>query len=471
MNDPQRLACQHVEVTRRWFLKLGAAGVAGLSTSPLWAGQIGSEAVLAEVIAKLEYLTPLEKFRMAGRGKPPPHQLPPEKLREVGLHRDTWRLEVIPDPESDSKVERPLSKERGTALDWQGLMKLAEKHAVRFMNVMSCTNGRSPFGMGLWEGVPLRHVIWMAKPTANVRRVFYYGYHNEDPEQRFQSSLPIGRVLEDPPGERPVILCYKLNGKWLSPKAGAPVRMIVPDGYGNKSVKWLQRVVLTNSFQANDTYAGWNNDTASHIKTCARFLHAPENVKPGRPVPITGVAQVGMSGLSKVQYWLHPEGDPLPEDDPYFTKADWQPAQILPPPDDWGGGLPDGKLPPIPSQIDPDSGKPLVWPMRDTIVHWAALLTDLRPGKYHLRCRTTDAEGIAQPMPRPFPKSGHNAIQRVTLIVGPPTASAGSAGGGRRLEAGRIDRGRPRVSAFPPRYHGRLRRPHGRRRTNGAGGG
>ena len=36
----------------------------------------------------------------------------------------------------------------------------------------------------------------------------------------------VGRVLEDPPGEQPVILCYKLNGEYLSPKAGAPVRMI-----------------------------------------------------------------------------------------------------------------------------------------------------------------------------------------------------------------------------------------------------
>ena len=417
MRDPQRLARQHLELTRRWFLQLGAAGVAGLSAAPLWAQQDGSEAVLAEAIAKLQYLTPPENFRLAGRGNPPPHKLPPEKRREVGLHPDTWQLEVIPDPESDSKVERPLSKQLGTALDWAGLMKLAEKHAVRFLKVMSCTNGQAPFGMGLWEGVPLREVVWLARPVANVRRVFYYGYHNDDPQQRFQSSLPIDRVLEDPPGEHPVILCYKLNGKWLSPEAGAPVRMIVPDGYGNKSVKWLQRVVLTNNFQANDTYAGWNNDTVSHMKTCARFVHTPAKVKAAEPVPITGLAQVGMSGLKKVQHWLHPEGAPLPEDDPYFTQADWKDARILPPPEDWGGGLPDGKLPPVPRQIDPATGKPLVWPLRDTIVHWAALLTDVAPGKYDLRCRTIDDAGIAQPMPRPFLKSGHNAIERVTLIV------------------------------------------------------
>ncbi len=417
MDDPKRLIQEHVSLTRRYFLRLGAAGAAGLGVSPLWAEDGPARAVLDDAVAQLEYLTPPEKFRMYGRGDPPPHKLPPDKLREVGLARETWQLEVVPDPESNAEVQNPLSKERGTALDWQGLMQLAEKHAVRFLHVMTCTNGKSPCGMGLWEGVPLRHIVWMAKPAANVRRVFYYGYHNDDPKQRFQSSLPVGRVLEDPPGEHPVILCYKLNDQWLSPKAGAPVRMMVPDRYGNKSVKWLQRVVLTNSFQANDTYAEWNNDVTSHMKTCARFIHVPEKVKAGQPVPVTGLAQVGMSGLSKVQYWLCPQDALLPPDDPYFTKADWQDAQILPPPSDWGGGLAGGALPATPRQIDAATGKPKTWPLRGTIVHWAVLLARVPPGRYHLRCRTVDAAGIAQPMPRPFLKSGHNAIERRPLVA------------------------------------------------------
>ena len=61
-----------------------------------------------EAIADLEYLTRDEDFRNFGRGKPPIHKLSSEKLREVGLHRDTWQLEVLPDPESDPKVEKPL---------------------------------------------------------------------------------------------------------------------------------------------------------------------------------------------------------------------------------------------------------------------------------------------------------------------------------------------------------------------------
>ena len=419
MDRIKQLVKEHSDVTRRYFLQLGTAGVTALSISKLCAqeheGQI--DPLLAEAVSKLEYLTQDKDFRNYGRGKPPPHKLPAEKLREVGLSRETWELEVVPDPESNAEVERPLSRASGTAMNFDGLMKLAETKSVRFMSVMTCTNDRFPCGMGLWEGVPLRDVVWLARPTGNVRRVFYYGYHNNDPEQRFQSSLPIGRVLEDPPGENPVMLCYKLNGQWLTPTRGGPVRMLVPGEYGNKCVKWLQRIILTNNFQANDTYAGWNNDTVSYIKTFARFIYTPETIKAGQFVPITGVAEVGMSGLSKVQYWLAPQDEPLQKDDPYFTKAEWKDADILPPPKNWGGGLPDGKLPSIPRQFGTTSGKPHQWPIPNTIVHWAALLKAERPGQYDLRCRTIDANGIAQPMPRPFPKSGNNTIQRVKITV------------------------------------------------------
>jgi len=419
MREIERLAKEHTNITRRYFLRLGAIGANALSIPQLWAKENEGEAsrLLSEAISKLEYLTREENFINYGRGDPPPHKLPLEKLREVGLVRETWQLEVLPDPDSNAKVERPLSKALGTALNWDGLMKLAKKHTVRFMSVMSCTNGRFPCGMGLWEGVPLREVVWLAHPTENVRRLFYYGYHNDDPKQRFQSSLPIGRVLEDPPGENPVILCYKLNNQWLTSKRGGPVRMLAPDAYGNKSVKWLQCIMLTNNPQANDTYALWNNDTVSHIKTCARFIHTPKKIKAGQPVPITGLAQVGMSGLSKVQYWLHPHDESGPKDDPYFSKAEWKDADVLPAPDDWGGGLPAGKLPPISRQIDSATGKPYRWPIRNTIVHWATLLAVERTGQYDLRCRTIDAKGVAQPMPRPFLKSGHNAIRQVRIVV------------------------------------------------------
>ena len=29
-------------------------------------------------------------------------------------------------------------------------------------------------------------MVWLTQPREDVRRVFYYGYHNDDPKQMFQ---------------------------------------------------------------------------------------------------------------------------------------------------------------------------------------------------------------------------------------------------------------------------------------------
>ena len=269
--------------------------------------------------------------------------------------------------------------------------------------------------MGLWEGVPLREVIWLTRPMANLRRVWYHGYHSDaaKPGPGFQSSLSINRVLEDPPGEQPVILAYKMNGDWLAPKRGGPVRLVVPDGYGFKSIKWLQRVVLTNDPNPNDTYAGQNNDVDSPMKTFARFLNAPQKLKAGQPAALTGVAQVGMSGLSKVQYCLLPDEPAVAARRPV---SDRRPTGRMPRScrrrSIGAAACPTARLPPIPRQFDAQ-GRPLTWPLRYAIAHWAALLTAPAAGQYELCCRTIDANGIAQPLPRPLPKSGRNEIQRV----------------------------------------------------------
>ena len=56
--------------------------------------------------------------------------------------------------------------------------------------------------------------------------------------------------------------------------------------------------------------------------------------------------------------------------------------------------------------------------MRLAKAHWAALLPGLPAGGYTFRCRTVDAKGHAQPMPRPFKKSGRCDIEEIKLTVG-----------------------------------------------------
>ncbi|MFK7776985.1 MAG: hypothetical protein QM501_02530, partial [Gimesia sp.] len=107
------------------------------------------------------------------------------------------------------------------------------------------------------------------------------------------------------------------------------------------------------------------------------------------------------------------------KDDRYFTTAPWIDAEILSAPatNQWGGDLPDNKIPSETIGFNDKTGKPNVWPMRMMKAHWAILMPGLPAGKYTLRCRTIDANGKAQPMPRPFRKSGHVAIEKKDLLV------------------------------------------------------
>jgi DMSO/TMAO reductase YedYZ molybdopterin-dependent catalytic subunit len=296
-------------------------------------------------------------------------------------------------------------------------MRLAKTKAVRFPKVMTCLNIGCPLGNGIWEGVPLRDVLWMTRPQKDLRRVFYHGYHNDKPEQMFRSSLPVGRVLEDPFDLPPVILCYKLNGHFLSPERGGPVRVVVPEAYGFKSIKWLSHVYLSNIASANDTYADQNNDVDSPLKTFCATLSIPNEVKPNQPIPITGYAQVGISGLKKVQVWIQKVGEELPPEDQYFQTAPWIDAQILPAPDQWGGQLADNEIPSPTIGFDSQTGQPSSWPIRFSKAHWAILHPGLAEGDYVFRCRTIDEKGHPQPLPRPFRKSGRTAIERISIRV------------------------------------------------------
>lgn len=413
-----KFLAEHRSVTRRYFLHYGTSGVAAMGTLPVFAKGGERDPALRQMLDDLEtWLTKQDDFRDVSRGNPIPHSLDEAKRKEVGLTRDTWSLEVVDDPDNPARIRTPLTKEDHSAFTFTDLMKLAEKHAVRFPKVMTCLNLGCPLGNGIWEGVPLRKVLWLTKPSHALRRVFYYGFHNDDPKQIFRSSLPVGRVLEDFHGLPPVILCYKLNGQWLTPQRGAPVRIVVPEAYGFKSIKWLSHVVLSNLWKANDTYGEQNNDVDSPLKTFCETISVPATVKPGQLIGVTGYAQVGISGLKQVQVWIQNDGEELPSGDKYFTKAPWRDAEILPPPKNWGGDILDNQIP-IPTYgFAPKTGQPQNWPMRLSKAHWAVLLPGLPAGEYTLRCRTIDDNGIAQPMPRPFRKSGRAAIDQVKLTV------------------------------------------------------
>ncbi len=107
---------EHAELARRYFLKCGLGGAAALATWPLWAADAERDPLLEDAIDRMEtWLTLPDKFQDVSRGKPLPHSLPEEKRKEVGLTRETWRLEVIGDPENPARL-RSLSPRPRTPL-------------------------------------------------------------------------------------------------------------------------------------------------------------------------------------------------------------------------------------------------------------------------------------------------------------------------------------------------------------------
>lgn len=387
------------EITRRQAVKLGIGAFAATQTAR----------AEAQFLAH-PFLTPADEFEDVSRGNPKPHTLTGEALVRARLTPDTWRLEIRADDTLDGVVTQKAQIEKPVTLDYPALLALGEKHRVLFFKAMQCLNIATPLGQGLWEGVPLRNVLRLCGQMSNVRRIYFWGYHNDDPKQRFQSSLSYTQVMETPPGELPVFVAYNLNGKPLSLERGGPVRMVVPWAHGFKSIKWLQQIRLTNDYRANDTYAEKNNDPESHLKTAAYLDDMPARVQSGSPISVSGLAISGWSGLAHVEYWLRPAATKLADDDPAWATAEWKRCEFDSPPD-WNSALPPGVNARDILGFDKRTGQPLSWPLRYSMIGFAATLRGLRPGPYEVRARAVDLNGFAQPEPRSIQKSGKNEIQ------------------------------------------------------------
>jgi len=132
----------------------------------------------------------------------------------------TWRLAV------DGLVERRVS------------LSLAELRAMpvsRQITEISCEEGWSYIAE--WMGTPLAAVLDVAglKPTA---RWLVYLSHDTDAYDSFDL---------DEARHPQTLLAWGMNGNDLPVPFGGPLRMRVPRQLGYKSMKFLNRVVLTDS--------------------------------------------------------------------------------------------------------------------------------------------------------------------------------------------------------------------------------
>ncbi|UOQ84857.1 molybdopterin-dependent oxidoreductase [Gracilibacillus salinarum] len=114
--------------------------------------------------------------------------------------------------------------------DWDQFLQL--KRDVQVSNFY-CVTGWSVYDV-TWEGIPLKKLLEDANVTKQARFVKFYSADGV-----YTDTLTIEQAMMDD-----VMVAVLIDGELISKKNGGPVRLIVPEMYAYKSVKWLNRIEL-----------------------------------------------------------------------------------------------------------------------------------------------------------------------------------------------------------------------------------
>jgi DMSO/TMAO reductase YedYZ molybdopterin-dependent catalytic subunit len=130
----------------------------------------------------------------------------------------SWRLKV------GGLVERPLE------LSYEELRGLPQASQV---SVFHCVTGWTVEGVH-WRGVRFRDLLARARPLPAAHALQFVSA-----EVPYVDYLTVGQALL---GD--VLLAWEMDGQPLRQEHGAPVRVVIPDMYGYKNVKWVAEINL-----------------------------------------------------------------------------------------------------------------------------------------------------------------------------------------------------------------------------------
>jgi DMSO/TMAO reductase YedYZ molybdopterin-dependent catalytic subunit len=152
-----------------------------------------------------------------------------------------WRLTI------DGLVARPSSF---------SLAELKRFPSSTQITHQACEEGWS--FIAEWTGVPLSYVLNLVGVSVRAKYVFFFPF----PE----TSFPLGKKwgsLDMPDAWHPqTLLAYGMNGQQIPTPHGAPVRLRVPRQLGFKSLKYLSRVMVTDT--AKNIGKGWGSSSPEH---------------------------------------------------------------------------------------------------------------------------------------------------------------------------------------------------------------
>ena len=245
-------------------------------------------------------------------------------------------------------------------------------------------------GTGEWTGTPLRPLLEEAGVGGDATTVVFTGMDRgveAGTEEAYERGLDLAEALRDD-----LMIAYALNGQPLPPQHGFPARLLVPGWYGMASVKWLERITVT-----NEPYTGYQNVRAYRM----RQHHDDEGV------PLSRIA---------VRSLMVPPG--VPDFATRVRQVGRGPCEIV-------GRAWSGSGPIVRVEVSDDLGSTWSQATVDDPVathawqRWQHTWQPAGAGETQLWCRATDASGATQPIDPVWNLGGYgaNAVQRVPVVV------------------------------------------------------
>ncbi len=205
----------------------------------LFAGEDGSvlgrycEKAVEAKVARAEARTGLtgETDPKRTRRLPPGQQLTKEwPVLDLGqqphIPLDQWQLTFA------GAVENKL------CWDWPKFLELPRAETVSDIH---CVTQWSRYD-NHWRGVSALDLIAAVKPKPDVRHVIFHGHDG------YRTNVRIEQFARDG-----VLLADRWEGAEIAREHGGPVRMVIPELYFWKSIKWLRHIV----FLENDAKGYW----------------------------------------------------------------------------------------------------------------------------------------------------------------------------------------------------------------------
>jgi len=195
---------------------------------------------------------------------------------------DLWHLEV-----------NGLVQNRAT---WR-FQDLAGLPALEQETTLMCISNGLDAGLisnARWKGIALADLLERAAPFANAARVRFHGVDN------YTDTIPLEKAMEPT-----TLLAYEMNGVPLPNRHGYPLRLIVPGYFGEKHVKWLTRIELTDA-DAKGFYEtqGWGPDFTTPTRSRIDVPDDDSRFSIGesqQPIEVKGIAYGGDRGISRVE--------------------------------------------------------------------------------------------------------------------------------------------------------------------------